>query len=217
MVYLDTYCRRATRSRPVVITQTYSGSITFLEHVVVNVTVIPTGRSDPRRGHISLEIRSPSRTATTLLKFRSIDDTNRDYIRWPFMAVAFWGEDPRGTWRLTIRSQSHDTNADYSNLRFQFYGTAVTPPAVARIPSRCHSDCARGCAAPGSEFCDVCTNLRNAYTMECIDRCPTGYTQRNGYCYNHTRPEPVCNSKLLTLTSGMYYAFNVSLRVLDNV
>ena len=167
------------------------------------MTLEPTGNTDPRRGHISVDIRSPSRTLSTLLKYRSIDDTNRDYIRWPFMSLAFWGENPSGAWQLTIRSQSQYTNADFSGLRFQFYGTSATPPAVARIPSRCHSDCARGCAAPGSEFCDVCINLRNAYTMECIDRCPAGYTQRNGYCYNSSLPEPVCNSKLLSLTSGI--------------
>ena len=171
---------------------------------MVNVTLEPTGRVDPQRGHISLELRSPSRTHSTLLKFRSIDHTNRDYYRWPFMSVAFWGENPRGTWRLTIRSQSTLTNAEYSSLRFQFYGTSLVPPAVSRIPRSCHADCERGCAAAGSQFCDVCRNLRNAYTLECIDRCPSGYTVRNGYCYDRSRPEPVCNSKILSLSSGMH-------------
>ena len=209
--------RVATSSTPAFISVFYSGSITYLEHIVVNVTLLPTGITDPRRGHISVEIRSPSRTLSTLLKFRSIDDTNRDYIRWPFMSVAFWGENPRGTWQLTIRSQSRDTNADYSNLRFQFYGTSVTPPAVARIPNRCHSDCARGCAAPGAEFCDVCANLRDAYTMECIDQCPPGYTQRNGYCYNGSLPEPVCNSKVPSLTSGTTYTMKLKTFKEENV
>ena len=170
---------------------------------MVNVTLVPTGRRDPLRGHMSIELRSPSRTRSSLLKFRSIDNSNRNYYKWPFMSLAFWGEDPRGTWQLTIRSQSSETDVQYSNLRFQFYGTSVTPPAVERIPSRCHADCARGCAAAGSQFCDACVNLRNAYTMECIEHCPPGYGPRNGYCYDRSLPEAVCNSKLLSLTSGV--------------
>ena len=159
------------------------------------------------RGDIGLELRSPSGTYSTLLKYRPLDDRNDHYYRWPFMSVAFWGENPSGTWRLTIRSQTFDTRADFSNLAFQFYGTSETPASVARIPERCHSSCARGCAAPGSAYCDACKQLRNAYTMECIDRCPSGYVQRNRYCYNPQLPEPDCNSKSLSLTSGILYMY----------
>ena len=157
---------------------------------------------DSQRGHIGVELRSPSGIRSTLLKYRVIDDRNAQFYRWPFMSVKFWGEDPRGTWQLTIRSANFATRADFSNLVFQFYGTSVTPASVSRIPARCHLSCTRGCAAAGSMYCDACVRLRNAYTMECIERCPSGYTQRNGYCYDSSLPEPVCNSKILTLTSG---------------
>ena len=197
--------RRATFNRPAVIEYIYSGPITYMEHVVVNVTVESGGSGNPERGHIGLELRSPSGTRSTLLKFRSIDDRNSLYYRWPFMSVSFWGEDPSGTWRLTIKSQSSQTRVDYSNLYFQFYGTSVTPESVAQIPSQCHSKCSRGCAAAGAMFCDSCVQMRNAYTLKCINQCPFGYTGRNGYCYDSSRQEPVCVSKILSLSSGAVY------------
>lgn len=174
--------------------------------MVVNVTLQSSGDSS-QRGDMGLELRSPSGTYSTLLTYRPLDDYNGQYYRWPFMSVAFWGENPSGTWRLTIKSQTVDTRTDFSNLQLQFYGTSETPASVARIPERCHSNCARGCAAAGSAYCDACVRLRNAYTMECIDRCPSGFVQRNGYCYNYQLPEPVCNSKIPSLTAGITYMY----------
>ena len=87
---------------------------------------------------------------------------------------------------------------------FKFYGVSSVPESVANIPDECHSDCRRGCAQEGSEFCDACVNLRNAYTLECIDTCPLGYTERNGYCYDSTLPTRVCNSPLKEKEGGIY-------------
>ena len=193
--------RRASWARPKVVYYTYRGPITYLEHVVVNVTLQTSGQ-DPRRGDFGVEIRSPSGTRSTLLKYRVYDTRNDQYYRWPFMSLAFWGENPSGAWRVTIKSQASRTDIVYSDFAFQFYGTSETPLSVSRIPNRCHSNCSRGCAAAGAMFCDACVKLRNAYTMECINECPLGYTERSGYCYNSSQPEPVCNSKLLSLTSG---------------
>ena len=168
----------------------------------MNMSVESIG-SNSRRGDISIELRSPSRTQSTLLKFRSsIDDRRNEYYLWPFMSVMFWGENPVGRWQLSIRTAYSRTVASFSNLQFHFYGTSQRAASVARIPSRCHSNCVRGCAAEGSQFCDACANLRNAYTLQCINRCPPGYTERNGYCFDRTQPDPVCNSKLLSLVRG---------------
>ena len=191
----------ATSIRPADIYYYYSGSITYLEHIVGNLTV-RSGDDDDQRGDIALELTTPSRTRSTLLSYRSNDGRSGRYYRWPFMSVMFWGENPRGNWRLTVRSRNRRTVVSFEDLRFQFYGSSVTPQSVSQIPTRCHSDCARGCAAEGSMFCDACANLRNAYTLECIERCPPGYSERNGYCYDRNQPEPVCDSKLLTLNAG---------------
>ena len=202
--------RDATSRQQETIFYSYTGAITYLEHVVVNLTIRSEGTHD-QRGDISLELISPMGTQSTLLNYRSNDDRSGGYFKWPFMSVMFWGENPRGWWRLTLRSRNRRTAVSFEGLRFQFYGTSVTPESVSRIPDQCHSDCARGCAAEGSMFCDACVNLRNAYTLECIESCPPGYTERNGYCYDRTQPEPVCDSKLLTVVTGkqVYTCFSM--------
>ena len=112
------------------------------------------------------------------------------------MSVMFWGEDPIGEWNLVVLSGSSNTEVEVYDVKFQFFGLYQTPDSVANIPMECHPDCSRGCAKEGSNYCDVCINLRNAYTLECIDSCPQGYTERNGYCYNSSLPTKQCNSTL---------------------
>ena len=124
------------------------------------------------------------------------------YRNWPFMSVMFWGEDPSGQWNLTISTRSSNTEVFVGDIVFTFFGVAATPEAVANIPDVCHSDCVRGCAKAGSSYCDACINLRNAYTLECIDVCPPGYTERNGYCYNPELPLKECNSPLKSTQDG---------------
>ena len=165
-----------------------------MEHVIVNMTV-----SARTRGNIEIQLTSPSGTTSTFLSRRI---SYRGYYEWPFMSVMFWGEDPTGEWNLVVTSKSGNTQVDISNIEFQFFGISNTPQAVANIPNECHPNCTRGCAKEGSNYCDACINLRNAYTMECIDTCPVGYTAHNGYCYNPSLPEDVCNSPLKEKEEG---------------
>ena len=186
--------RYATSVQPLTTTLQYTGSIVYLEHVVVNITLVPNTISS-ERGDIRIQLTSPSGTQSTLLDYRQSDDSSGMYERWPFMSVMFWGENPGGQWTLTIQSQDPQTEVEMGDATIQFYGTSEIPQAVHNIPDQCHSDCVRGCAAEGSMFCDACVNLRNASTLECIESCPPGYTERNGYCYNPDEPLPVCDSK----------------------
>ena len=178
--------------RTSIMTTNYSGSIQYLEHVVVTMNIFTNIGS---RGDIRIKLASPSGTLSTLLSHRDNDVSSDGYIDWSFMSVMFWGEDPTGEWSLSVITRS-PTEAIVSDVEFQFYGVSSIPESVANIPDECHSDCRRGCAEEGSEFCDACVNLRNAYTLECIDTCPLGYTERNGYCYDSTLPTRVCNSPL---------------------
>ena len=186
--------RYATSVQPLTTTLQYTGSIAYLEHVVVNITLVPNTISSVR-GDIRIQLTSPSGTQSTLLDYRQSDNSSEMYERWPFMSVMFWGEDPGGQWTLTIQSQDPQTEVEMGDSIFQLYGTSEIPQAVHNIPDQCHSDCVRGCAAEGSMFCDACVNLRNASTLECIESCPPGYMERNGYCYNPDEPLPVCNSQ----------------------
>ena len=186
--------RHATSSRPLTTTFQYSGSIVYLEHVVVNLTLV-SSTFDSERGEIRILLISPSGTQSTVLDYRYNDYSSQMYERWPFMSVMFWGENPSGQWTLTIQTGNPSTEVEMRDANVQFYGTSEIPQAVRNIPDECHSDCARGCAAEGSRFCDACVNLRNAYTLECIESCPPGYTEQNGYCYNPDEPLLACDSK----------------------
>ena len=181
----------------------YNGSVQYTEHVIVKMTL--EVEEDKKRGDMTVTLVSPSGTTSTILGARPVGSgffaiiqlifLNSDkYIDWPFMSVMFWGENPTGEWTVTVRSVSSSTPVNVSSVEFQFYGVSEVPEAVANIPAQCHSDCRRGCAREGSNYCDSCVNLRNAYTLECIDDCPPGYTERNGYCYNASLPTKECNS-----------------------
>lgn len=182
--------------------------------MVVRVSLEAFGDGDERRGDIVVNLVSPQGTLSTLLNHRPYDGKShgpvnfftilfnlfnpvqKKYSNWPFGSVMFWGEDPAGNWTLSISSVNSQTSINITDVQFQFFGVSSVPEAVADIPQQCHSDCSRGCARNGSEFCDSCVNLRNAYTLECIDQCPTGYTEHNGYCYNASLPIEECNSPL---------------------
>ena len=178
------------------VTVNYARQIRYLEHVVVKFSVAVT--IGLIRGDLEIGLTSPSGTLSVLLQPRPYDDSPHEtgYVDWPFMSVMFWGEDPAGEWTLSIRTMGIGGVTNVSTIEFQFYGVSEVPEAVANIPDQCHSDCRRGCAREGSNFCDSCVNLRNAYTLECINECPPGYTQRNGYCYDASLPVKQCNSPL---------------------
>ena len=159
------------------------------------------------RGDMKIELTSPSQTVSVLLGYRDGDFSSGGYLKWPFMSVMFWGENPTGQWVLTVSTQSIFTDVSVSDVAFQFYGSSIVPEAVENIPEECHPMCRRGCAQAGSAYCDACVNLRNAYTYECIGTCPQGYVERNGYCYNPNISSDECNSLLKDKNGGTSRTF----------
>ena len=188
-----------------------SGGITFLEHVVLTVSLTVRGysrtydyedffdelnwitsidqlydwleASHPRRGDIKVTLRSPQGTTSTLLPYRNYDFINSEgYSSWPFMSVHHWGENPSGTWTLTVYFKSSSGYVSVSSPRLTLYGTTQTPQAVANIPTACDSACARGCSGRGPDNCDACRYLRVASTLQCVTSCPHGTTLHNNYC-----------------------------------
>ena len=122
----------------------YSGSIQYLEHVNVTITVLVASRSG-RRGDIGIELTSPSGTVSTLLGYRYYDDYNDyfdyndyydsyyddyyyydtidddGYLGWPFMSVMFWGEDPTGEWTLNITTRTSNTKCQCSRYHISIF------------------------------------------------------------------------------------------------
>ena len=164
----------------------------------------------PNRGDIQINLISPTFTHSRLLPYRSRDSWPGNYTNWPFMSVHYWGEDPSGEWCLQITNRGASGMLIVGNLEFSFHGTTQTPAVIARIPSQCDSACARGCAAPGPEFCDSCRNYRNAETRECMEQCPAAYTIVNRYCFNSSLPEPECVRAIETGSSASHVRFSVA-------
>ena len=186
--------------------------MSYLEHVVVQISTTFEGvdadyyidnvynqlsedyyyYSDkymPNRGDIQIELTSPMGTTSILLPFRNRDSWPGDYNNWPFMSVHFWGENPSGDWTLNVIYRGSSGRLLVSDVEFTFYGTATTPAVISRIPDQCDDACARGCAAAGAEFCDACRQFRDAETLECVDSCANGLSERSGYCYNASKAE----------------------------
>ena len=183
--------------------------IEYLEHVVIEVTLNLSSRLHPnhfydyndyyldknvldheqsRRGDIRINLKSPQGTTSTILPYRETDYINTvGYVKWPFSSLHFWGEDPVGDWKLTIRYRSPVGQVEMSDLKVKLYGTKTIPESVRRIPGHCASVCVRGCASAKESHCDSCKNFSNPITLECIPMCPNGTYEVNGYCIDRAR------------------------------
>ena len=188
-----------------------SSAISFLEHVVVEMSITIRGYSQnfdysdyeteydsvyylqdlynwlasqhTRRGDVKIELVSPSGTKSILLPYRKFDFINEEgYDNWPFMSVHHWGENPLGQWTLRVFFKSSSGNAAVSGIKLKLYGTSATPQAVQEIPSQCDPACARGCSGRGPEHCDACREVRVAQTLECVSTCPHGTELYKNYC-----------------------------------
>ncbi|KAL5493438.1 hypothetical protein EMCRGX_G014620 [Ephydatia muelleri] len=132
---------------------TYTDAISYLEHVVIRTTLTISGvsgdtSSTSNRGDIYIQLISPNGTLSTLLPFRMNDvvvndiTTGAAYSDWPFKSLHFWGENPAGTWTITVVYIGTSGTVIVSNTTAIFYGTSQTPQAV---PPACDQACARGC------------------------------------------------------------------------
>ncbi|MBI4560230.1 MAG: S8 family serine peptidase [Candidatus Hydrogenedentes bacterium] len=77
-------------------TLTLSGASNFsIEHIEVTVDI-----THPFRGDLQITLTAPSGTVSTLGTPRP--DSGDNLSNWMFTSVAHWGEDPNGTWTLTV-------------------------------------------------------------------------------------------------------------------
>ena len=149
-----------------------------MEHVVAAITL----RSN-YRGAISIKLKSPKGTSSNLLRTRPLDfDSILGFTEWPFMTVHNWGEDPEGTWTLTVKTAESiwevgDYYSGYTNSNkisrwtLTLYGTKEPPLSS----SRCHAQC-NGCIGPGSDHCLSCLNFSEERqgTTYCVEKCSSG-------------------------------------------
>ena len=76
----------------------HEGRIRFLEHVQVIISFNYT-----IRGAIEVVLSSPEGTNSEILPVRRYDykDTLKN---WVLLSVQFWGEDPYGQWKISLRN-----------------------------------------------------------------------------------------------------------------
>ena len=137
----------------------------------------------PRRGDIKIELTSPQGTVSTLLPYRNYDFVNEEgYSDWPFMSVQHWGEEPSGTWKLTVTFKSSAGHVRVSGISMTLHGTQTIPRSVLAVPTSCDKSCARNCSGSLPSDCDACKDYRVATTLECVSECPNATYVHNKYC-----------------------------------
>lgn len=117
------------------------------------------------------------------------------------MSIHHWGESPSGTWTLKVGYDSNAGSAYLQGYYVTLYGTASVPSAVQRIPSKCNSQCARGCAAKGQSYCDACKRLRIPSSLRCVNSCPSGMCSVSGYCI-HCSPYALSSQAIIGIAAG---------------
>lgn len=92
----------------------------FIEHV--EVTFSATHMS---RGQLQVVLNSPSGFQSVLANTRS--DSGDHYTNWKFTSVAHWGENPNGTWTLTVRDLNNGTTGTFNNWSLAIHGYYANP------------------------------------------------------------------------------------------
>lgn len=146
--------------------------VRYLEHVQLVTTA-----TFSRRGDLTIILKSPSGTASTLLPPRSADRYEGGFNSWPFMSVHFWGESPAGDWTVELRDAGGSTGRGYlTSYQLVLHGTALNPLHGQPVEVRCHPECEPPCDGYGANQCDSCKRYRMGKDGPCVESCPT-----NGY------------------------------------
>ncbi|XP_021348494.1 furin-like protease kpc-1 isoform X2 [Mizuhopecten yessoensis] len=97
--------------------------VKYLEHVQARITLCAI-----RRGEISIYLRSPMGTRSTLLARRQRDVSRDGFNNWAFMTTHNWGEYAKGTWTLEIENGGSAMRAaKLDDWVLVLYGTETDP------------------------------------------------------------------------------------------
>ena len=109
----------------------YESSNKTILHIIIFQVVskihISAGK---KRGDLRILLESPSGTRSVLLDTRPHDYTSLGFVDWPFMTVHNWGENPVGTWKLTIHNDAYSkwaSDAKFFRWGLTLYGIEYDP------------------------------------------------------------------------------------------
>ncbi|KAK3881522.1 hypothetical protein Pcinc_014041 [Petrolisthes cinctipes] len=91
--------------------------ITSAEHVVATISL-----THPQRRLLLIFIVSPGGTQSQILTQRPNDKSKEGFWSWDFLSVHFWGEDPRGKWKVAVKNGS-GRRGYLREVHLQVYGT----------------------------------------------------------------------------------------------
>ena len=86
------------------------------EHVEVVVDI-----THPRRGDLSIVLESPLGTKSELASTRDLDK-GQDFSEWQFTSVTNWGENPNGSWKLTVVDNTPVISGTLNHWSLQIHG-----------------------------------------------------------------------------------------------
>lgn len=93
---------------------------TPLEEVVITLAA-----THPQRGQLEATLRSPSGTVSRLFT-REPQESGAD-LNWAFTANAFWGENPQGTWTVTVRDLDAGESGTWNTLGWEMRMGSLVP------------------------------------------------------------------------------------------
>lgn len=141
-------------------------SVNQLEHVHAYITL-----KHPSRGGLSISLKSPSGITSPLLEKRILDTASVGFTDWPFLTVFNWGENPTGTWELTVKDSS-GRGGVLVEWRLDVYGT-FNSSLVKHVDENkmCIDECVKGCPHPFSEKCIGCKKYCDCEKGVCVSQC----------------------------------------------
>lgn len=98
-------------------------ALNILEFVQVRITI-----KHDYRGSLNIVLVCPSGTRSTLAAPREVDNSTKGLVDWPLGTVRCWGEDPVGTYQMTVMQTRHQhLNGQLVSWQLVLHGTSMTP------------------------------------------------------------------------------------------
>uniref|UniRef100_A0A7M5X1B5 P/Homo B domain-containing protein n=1 Tax=Clytia hemisphaerica TaxID=252671 RepID=A0A7M5X1B5_9CNID len=150
--------------------------IKYIEHVQLVASLFHY-----KRGATEISIQSPMGTISWVLRRRDRDDMPGNFNQWKFLSTHFWGEDPRGMWKVSFYSTGSSSGQGQGfaqEMKLRIYGTEEKPgeDTSKKIDSSlCHAECSSYCTGTENHECDSCKNLHyldDSGTKHCVATCP---------------------------------------------
>ncbi|XP_065070389.1 proprotein convertase subtilisin/kexin type 6-like isoform X2 [Rhopilema esculentum] len=177
--------------------------INFLEHVIVQLSLNFT-----HRRKIQIEVESPGGTKSVILRAGRMWDRKQEIRNLSTMSLQFWGENPRGRWRVWLRNVEPDPkhNGTLYDWSLKLYGTVSDPLSGNTIvASQIRINQTSTASPPTTE---------NSSTSHFEQTTPTSLFTRSTSLLNSTDPCINKNSKLCGSASTKAPALLVSVMMI---